>query len=849
MAAFDLTIDNFIEATESTDCRVGRYLYGALTPQAVGVRVPSVPLIPGATQLRFPDSHTVLEVMFLPLYGPSPHTLRVRSSVDGAMVTNSVDDAIRWIAAPTPLTMEMRNPAVYRLDLPSEWFRQWGGTAVHEWVVEVLDSNQVAVPLDRVLFQQALAVPGHWVSRSLTLSSLLLEVSGVEATHQALTSQGWVTAAGLPPGWAIEYAFGSGGEAGYAWQTALPSREDILRRGYDSVRVRVLTPASLGQLQALSSLRIRYLEEYATSNPVLPSRSSASNLYVPRIQVLLNGTLDLTPFVVGLQGSRLQLTVPDTRLDREVYQVPLVRVTLDGNPALLGRVTAVQREEYATGVSYSLEVGRLADLLADSLDRDIVGADVDGVSGLDLQFSTDGGYIAHVVQNSPGVGVKPWLLNPAVFRPVEVWLQNADPKLVRLDTDLDWYQLYATTNKNLRGKLRDVAQANLLEFGSVAGHPALVSMVPQAELGLAGVQAVVFNSVGGLYLPEPRLYVPNLEYSTSASPKSLAVQGLATTEDGVDLTVPMAIHHRSRGQTVRDFVVEAAWTNVEVDFQFTDSQGNAAVFVPGSVSMVHRNVDTIDLNPFGDPQVQVEFITEGLRLPGGGVVNEVNGYRGVLGVRVRAASSGAWTTFTLRFDGLLSYSASGQRGEDTKRRATGRYLPGWFPTAVTEMGNLAAHLPKDEELVENPFITDYWLDNPALVGRVQQDARGDRFYELSGYRLYESEAARLADALALRRMLEVATVELRYVGHPGLRVGDFVGIARRPAGGEGHPVEAVDYFLVLEDFEVSVQAGGNVVTSMRCGYVGTLRGQAVVRDLRQLRWQESQAASEEVFFF
>jgi hypothetical protein len=849
MAAFDLTIGNFIEATETTNCTVGRYLYGALVPQAAGVRVPPVSLIPGATQLRLPDSQPVLEALFLPLYGPSPHALRVRSSVEGANLIGGADDEVRWVPAPTPRTQEMRNPAVYTLSLPSDWFRRWGGLEEFEWVVEVLDANNVAVPLDRVLFQQTATGAGHWVSRSLLLSSLLLEVSGVDATHQVLTPQGWQSVAGLPPGWSMEYAFGSGGEAGYAWQTALPRREDILRRGYDSMRVRILTPPSLGQLQALSSLRVRYLEEYATSNPVLPSRSSSSNLYVPRIQVLLDGTLDLTPFVTAVQGGRLQLAVPDARLDRAVYQTPLVRVMLDGNPAVLGRVTGVQREEYATGVSYSLEVSRLTDLLADSLDRDVVGADVDGVAGLDLQFSTDGGYIAHVVQHSPGVGVKPWLLDPAMFRPVDAWLQNATPKLVRLDSDLDWYQLYATTNKNLRGKLKDVAQANLLEFGSVAGHPALVPLVPQAEAGLGEVRAVVFNAVGGRYLPESRLYVPNLEYSAKTSPKSLAVQGLATTEDGVDSTVPVAIHHRSRGQPSRDFVVEVAWTSLEVDFQFTDAQGNAAVYVPGSVSLVHRGVDTVDLNPFLDPQVQVEFITEGLRLREGGVISEVNGYRGVLGVRVRATSHVAWTTFTLRFDGLLLYSASGERGEDTKRRATGRYLPDWFPTAVTEMGNLAARLPKDEELVENPFVTDYWLDNPALVGQVQQDANGDRYYELAGYRLYESQAARLADALALRRMLEVATIELRYVGHPGLRIGDFVGIARRPAGGEGHPVEAVDYFLVLDDFEVSLQAGGNVVTSMRCGYVGTLLGGQTTRDLGQLRWQESQATPEEVFFF
>lgn len=859
MAEFQLSIKNFIEATESTDCVVAAKLYGRITASTPSLRVPNQAIPSGATSLSISRTNDRVEVLFAPLHGEAPHTLRVRCSIAGANVEVGLEHPDGWLAAPKPYSVAMVAPGTYSLSLDNNWDAELSvNRPSWHWVVEVLDKNNTLVPLDQVLFADLDAQPGVWVSKPLRLSSLLLEVAQVEFFHPEWGVQtgspwslpGWHDEPGLPTGWSVQYAFGSGSNVGYEWRETLASREEILRNGWDSIRLRVTTAANTDGLTALSEARVTYAEEYATTRPSVPAKNFSSSLYEPRLRVLLDDVYDLTPFVASLERGSLRLVVPDSRFDKVLYATPFLRATLDDNPALFARVVSVRKEEFATGVAYTLGLTSLTDLLADKLDYDVIQADFDGDGSPDLLFTDDAGYIAFVSQNSPGVRVRPWLFETTGFRPVEAWLQNTDKKLVRLDSDYDWYQLYATTNKNLRGKLKDVANANLFDFVSVAGHPALVPMVPQAGVPLEQVQATVYNvTPNGLYLPEARLFVPEYVYDTAGVPRSLSVQGLPTTEDGLDSSVPVAVYHNSDSGAKKDFVVEAAWEGFEVDFQFTDAQGNAAVYVPGSLEIAYRDLHTIDLNPFYNPEARVTFITEGLKLPDGSVVNEVNGYRGVLGVRIAVSSYAAWTTFTFRFNGKLLYSASGERGEDSKKRAEGRYLPQWFRGAVAEMNSLAARLPKDEEVVENPFVTDYWLDNPALSGGVQTEPSGERYYELAGYRLYERQASRLADALALKRMLGLLTIELRYVGHPGLKVGDFVGIARRPEGGVGRPVEAVDYFLVLEDFAVSVQAGGRVVTSMRCGYVGTRLGSSNVRDVGGLRWQTPKSPLEEVFFF
>jgi hypothetical protein len=850
MAEFQLSIKNFLEATDSTDCLVEAQLYGRIQGDTPALLSPFTPL-DGGTQLRLASGNRSVNLYFAPLHGEAPHTLRIRASVGGVFVERG-DDRTVWVEAPKPHTQELRNPGLYVANLDNSWAQD--AAVEWHWILEVLDRNHTAVPLNKVLFADLDAVAGSWVSKPLYLSPMLMEVLAVEPYYYGLDRSGWFprwkVMSGLPPGWSLQYAFGSGEQVSYTWRDTLPSREEILRNGWTSLRLKVNTAPSEDGLLALTELRVRYVEEYASSNPTLSVRDFSTNLYVPKLQVTLDGVYDLTPYLVSLQRDSLQLAVPDDRFEETLFHAPLLKATLDGNPALYARVSGVRKEEYATGIAYSLSLTPLVDLLADKLDSDIIGADFDASGGPDLLFSDDGQYIAFVCQHAPGVGVLPWLLEPASFRPVETWLQNADPKLVRLDSDYDWYQLYATTNKNLRGKLKDVANANLFEFTSVAGHPALVPLVPQADRPLSEVRATVYNlTPNGLYLPEARLYVPQYSYDPSQVPKALSVQGLPTTEDSIDPSVPVAVYYRSDSGVKQDFVVEAAWQSFSVDFQFTDAQGNAAVYAPGSVETVYRDLRTVDLNPFGDPSYRIELLTSGLRLPDGRVIDQVNGYRGVLGVRIHVNSPGAWTTFTFRFRGKLLYAASGERGEDSKKRAEGRYLPPWLTGAVNEMSTLAAQLPKDEEVVENPFVTDYWLDNPALAGQVKTDPSGERYYELAGYRLYERHAARLADALALRRVLGLMTIDLRYVGHPGLKVGDFVGIARRPEGGVGRPVEAVDYFLVLEDFQVSVQAGGAVITSMRCGYVGTLKGSALERDYTRLRWRTLSAPLEEVFYF
>src|SRR5690606_24906702 len=122
------------------------------------------------------------------------------------------------------------------------------------------------------------------------------------------------------------------------------------------------------------------------------------------------------------------------------------------------------------------------------MDSDILVGDLDANGKMELGFSDDGAYIAYVTSNMPGVGVRPIIYENHGFRPIEAWFQgnsaNLNNRVIRLDADFDWYQIYTTQNQSVRGKLKDVANANFYEFTSIGGHPALVPMAREPKKSL-----------------------------------------------------------------------------------------------------------------------------------------------------------------------------------------------------------------------------------------------------------------------------------------------------------------------------------------------------------------------------
>lgn len=723
------------------------------------------------------------------------------------------------------------------------------------YIVLVQDANGGYLDVNECFFESVVVEGGTWTSRAVQLSPMLLSTDVLE-----LEAQG---------NWTLEVATATGSYLNDDWSTSLPDAATILEKDVTGLQFRVSCGASASPEDEVTALVVHYSEAYATQPPSLPAKHEDSTLYQPRLRVLIDRLVNVTPFVTSFTGGSLGLIVPDNRYDALLLDTSSVTVELDGNPAFAGRITDVQRSEFATGIQYQLSCTALFELLAGKMDEDILGPDTDGDGKPELPFYDDGGYLSFVAENMPGLGAPPLFYPGRPWRPIEAWFQggegNSVRKLVQLDSDYDWYQLYSTQNQSVRGKLRDVANANLYDFASVGGYPAVLPMLPNEDKPLTEAATTVFNvTASGAYVPEARLFVPDYHYSPAGLPKSVSVSGLATT-DGAELTdgevEPIHWLHDEDGPK-DEFKIETG-RGLPAIFWFTDADGLAAVVSRSGIEISERI--EFDWGGFGSWKGKYRLV-EASENP-----DYVPGYggEGIIGIEMDFESI-PWSglgSYTIRMSGYYLYSASGDRGEPPKAKAEGSFLPEWarYPkNLVLEMSEERQALPKDDEVVENSFLTSYYLpkDDTELAawnneltgaGRAAIYGKDEQGYyaTLAGVKLHSRALSELADALALQRVLRVLSIELKYVGHPGLKKGDIFGIARRPAKGLYAAVEQVDYFMVLEDFSVNFTAGGEVSTSMQAGYVGTHYPLAdeTTRDVRAVSWQEPEAPIDEVLYF
>ena len=834
MAQFKRIVQNFAELAEASTLVAANELRPNITGTNPGFIYPPVAVSPGALNAELSVGNTSLAYLFAPLFGEAPYILR-------AVAQKHKDKALD--ASRPTYEQELSGPEQGSLALDNRY----------SYVVNLTDVSGAKVPLDKVFFAGTSATGGTWTSKPIYLSSLLLSVD--EVLPKATTV-----------GWTFEYAPVSGADASFPFKPYLPGRPQILHENITGLRIRATYTGSDVRAN-LYSLVVSYSEAYATSSPQKAARHQENNLYEPRLKVMLDTLYDVTPFVASFSGNSLSLVVPDSRLETLLFASPNIAVSLDGNEAFNGRATAVKKQEYATGTVYQLSLKSLFDMLGNKMDTDILTGDLDGDGKLELAFTSDASYIAFVTQNTPGVATRPLLYKGGPWRPVEAWYQggfaNEVPKLVQLDADYDWYQLYATQNQSLRGKLKDVANANLYDLTSVAGRPALVPMVGSPDTFMDKLAAVTYNmTAAGTYLPESRLFVPEYTFSPAELPKSVKVQGMASAGVAADEDVTQAVY-LLRDDGVTDLFKIETGGAMPVEYFFCDESGNAAVIARGSIQPIDAKLHVdIDLNPFVNARGKYEFI-ESSEYP-----DYAPGYSGFIGVRMSVTGGFLIAAnYSLRVQGHYLYSASGERGEAPEGVASGEFMPRWAGLDVqfiSELVNTAQDFPKDDEVVENAFVPQYNLPKGvvemtqanitlALAGRPPlyfQSPTGI-YAELYGYRLHDKALSELADAHALRRVLELLTIELKYVGHPGLSAGQFVGIARRPEAGLHAAVEAIDYFRVLGDFSLDFQAGQGVTTSMSCGYVGTyypLLGTRT-REVGSVHWQKARAPIDEVFYF
>jgi hypothetical protein len=645
------------------------------------------------------------------------------------------------------------------------------------------------------------AANGYWESKPFKLSEFLLRVEDVELVLKGQPNEtsmvSWLS--GLGNGWSLQLGLMRGANDTPDWYSSVPNSADIAVNGYTHACLRLSFTHTNFDVDAVY---IYLEEEYAESSPNEQTRLGKSNLYVPKLRVLVNN-VDLTEYVSSFNGKSLTLVVPSGRYNPLMSLGARVRIELDNAVVLVATVSGFSAEPYANGDVVTLELEAVVDVLNRNEDIEVV-VTPDG-QAKQLPFADDLGYITHVL-GTLTPGVRPFIEDKSVpWRPMTVWKQNPDTnagevKLVGLDTDYDWLQLYAVRNQSVRSKIDAVAQANGFTLKSYGGMPYLVHLAPYPNVGsLEDLPAIrLHTDANGNFLPDLRFGVPTLT-TGNVPPRELRLEGLSSTLTGSTQVNVWFLD--SNGNPTTEARASTNFSRVEVPL--VDSQGNEAVYKNLEVRFFEAR--NIDLNPFANPNARYEL-----------VYGTVNGYYGVTKIRLIVDSPPlVYYEVVAKAKGELVYSASGGRSDAPQWTASGTYVPPWArikdKNLVGEMLSAGQRLFGNKESVTNEFVPQYMLPNNA------------ESFTVEGYTLYSNHAERLVDAMALRKTLEWITAQMDVVGYSGLMANQVVAIPRLPEGGVGAPIKVWDYYLVLEEPSLNFQAGGQVRSTVQLGYLGTVR--------------------------
>lgn len=718
----------------------------------------------------------------------------------------------------------------------------FGGTAYNEAVmrtahamqVYILTAERKPVPKSVEHIFKSFSWPQSfsWRSQPIALGNLVYALSKVavkltdgtvysaELDWTHVNKPGYTPPSTLFGLWKLELEFSSD-QATWQTYTRLPLPSEFAANGYKWVRLRLYgggvpqntTPVGVGEVT------LTLAEEYAQEAPGSVLRIARSNLYVPRLQVYVNG-VDVTRNVAHV--SNTEITVLDNAAWIKEQLVPgaPVSVRIDGQQITSGVIGEMRRESYLNGDVVTVSLLRPIDMLGRSEDIEIV-TKADGATG-QLPFADDLGYIAYLV-DAVVPGAKVLADDRTGWRPMWVWKQrptNGEYRFVQLDSDFDWLQLYAVNNTSVLEKVQKVAEANGFMVSSFAGNLYLTPIAPYPTEPLTQLKErarILHMTADGKFFPEVRFGIPELTYSDQV-PRELTLVGLA---DAVPEELPKlpAVFKQPDGNYTDTLHIAGFYPRTQADtFVRVDNSYYRAVFKSLKVNITH--VEGIDLNPFAENRPYYRFI-----------YGTISGYYGIVGIEFWMAGSFLeYDDYFLQAEGELLYHDGGSRDDQPVWKATGRYAPEWakFPDGTNLVGvwlSVGQRLNGVKENVENPFVPKY-----DLPGGASQ-------YTVGNYTLYRNYGDRLVDMLATRKAAERIVAVMPVVGPAGFKTNDIVGIARLPEDGVGGVVREIDLYLVLEEPEIQVEAGGQVRSTVRMGYLGTLKDGHPVYDDRNVSWR------------
>lgn len=602
----------------------------------------------------------------------------------------------------------------------------------------------------------------------------------------------------------------------YVEFTRLPLPSEVMQGEYRWAKLVIYgnAPTTGAPIIGVEEVVLGLAEEYASEAPSLEKRVVRSNLYVPRLQVMVGG-VDVTRYVVSVNNTEVAVLDNTDWVRNACTQGASVSVILDGQLLVSGIVGELRKEQYLNGNILSMQVIRPIDMLGRSEDVEIV-VKTDGETG-NLPFGDDLGYIAYLV-NAVVPGARVMADDRTGWRPFWVWKQrpqDGEHRFVQLDTDYDWLQLYAVNNSSVREKIERVAQANGFLVSSFAGNLYLTPITPYANddiMSLYRLARILHMTADGRFFPEVRFGVPELRYSDTV-PKELTLTGLA---DAVPESLPKypVVFRRADGNWTDKLHIAGFFPRTQGDtFVRVNGQYYRAVFKNLNVKIEH--FEGLDINPFAENRPYYRF-----------VYGTVSGYYGIIGIEFWMGGSFLeYDDFFLSAEGELLYYDGGQRDDKALWKATGQYAPQWarFPDGTNLVGHLLVvgkRLNGPKENIENPFVPKYDLPN------------GAESWTIGNYTIFKNYGDHLVDMLATRKAMERVLASMPVIGPVGFKTNDIVGIARLPEDGVGGRVREVDLYIVLEEPETQITPGGQVRSTVQMGYIGTIKdGQPVYNDM------------------
>jgi len=576
--------------------------------------------------------------------------------------------------------------------------------------------------------------------------------------------------------------------------------------------------------------------------------------YVPQLFASVGGQ-DVSDLLSKVDEGSLTLVVPR---DRTVALQPgmAVTVTLDGQLVDSGYLTGGTRPSFVTGSVIELNFLRTGQLLGaktvqfpgglglQSTEAAVVNNKLVTIgSVLDngtptLPFDDEGGFIMHVLANSPG-SAQLLMDTRRSFRSLDFWMDENDQVTgtggLNFKEMNEWTQHYGAQSKAGMEVIEQVCAANLLSvFALPDGNLLASDLVPAKDRTLGALVEETtmpdgtrvsscylrFHDQNGHFYPDYRFGIPERAHDVSDMASLVEVVGTSgpnQVNKDVPVTPVYMMNVESLSPAKEARISYSNWSFLNLGgsgstqtFQFFDSNKNPIALAIGSEDVMHEVSSSR-----GQWDVKFTFhkgvIGYEDKDGDGNPIGDNDDVTGYTSVSVTYQLTDRTTDSHID----LVFSVSGRwlvGGDYETTELIGRpnqeFVPKWLPGMLEEAGRVRRVFGFDVRQDNNPYVVSLKGYPAGAPSSVQRE--------------WETLPDAVATALTLKEVLKTRETTLSYCGYAGWMPNQFVAVAKPPAGGIGAAITDWDVYLLLSGGTLSATVGGEITHSAKAAYLGTV---------------------------